>query len=645
MNARARIPPDLLKRVKEANNLLQIVGEHVVLRKSGANYVGLCPFHSERSPSFSVSEQKQLYHCYGCKKGGDIVTFLIDLHGLSFSEAVEELSERGKVSLGEWQGAGAADPEAEARRKRASLAFKLNKFAAAYFRQALGSPEGTPLLRYLRNRRIEAPLENEFYLGGALPGWDGLTRRLISGKAPMDLATELGLIRPSSAEHSRAAGGPGFFDLFRNRVLFPVLDLRGRIVAFGGRLIESGEPKYLNSPESFIFQKSRQLFGLFQAQKHIRDLDQAVVVEGYFDALALVAAGIPNVVATCGTALTEAHFRLLRRFTEKVIVLFDGDRAGVQATERAMETGLDQGLVVYGAALPGGMDPDEFAQAEGGVERLRGLLAAARPVLDTRMEQVIEESVRQAAQIGTAEAQTQALKQAGAWLARFQDPVGRELRIETLSQRLGVSRDLVMRAMGGTSTLNAPSQRPNPPQSPRLARQAPTQQRAARKPVTASEKILLQSLVNLERGEFAAVWEAARARMPVGVALSDLFEHPSAKSFTDSRPGSDDRNRPLSEVFRMSGGEAAALNWSETDAQVRSIIAEAGVGKDLEFGKAELEHVLEHALGRVWARFSQQLRAALTEAEARNDSDSHARLLQEYLDVQRKMKEFKYFYD
>jgi DNA primase len=649
--AKAKISPELLQKIKDAVNITEVVGEHVVLRKSGANYTGLCPFHSERSPSFSVHEGKGLYHCYGCKKSGDLVTFVMEIHGISFPEAVEELAERARIALpNDWSGGSSSDdPETQRRRQEAReklhVLFKLNLFAMAFYRQQLAQLPAVE--RYFRSRGVQGDLAKNFRVGASPPLWDALARHMSEKKAPLPQAVELGLIRPST---KNAPGSMGYFDLFRNRAMFPIIDMRGRVAGFGGRSMpgepEAGEagPKYMNSPESPVFQKGKLAFGLFQAQKHIREKDELILVEGYFDVLALHAAGFENVVATCGTSITPDHLALFRRFAKRVTILFDGDKAGVSATERAMEVGLDNGIILYGAAMPEGLDPDEllFDQETGkplpeGKERMAAILGATQPLLTTQLQ-----AEAQAASAGP-EARTQALKKAAGWLKRYTDPVGREVWVEDVLRQLGVSRGLLSQAMGGPQALSPQAGRTQGPPGPRPMPRAPqphSPQRARPpqppKPLNHRDKILLQGLC--KGGEYSELLTGARAKLPPHSTLADLFDFAPAQEFVRglvSEPGVLERFRAAPETVLS----------DEMDPQVRSTLTEALVSQEPVFEREDFKVSLDKALGRLWARFSQRIKAALADAEAKQDAGLHAELMKEYLDVQRKIKEFISFYD
>jgi DNA primase len=641
MLKKAKIPPEILHKVKDSINIIELVGEHVVLRKSGANYVGLCPFHSERTPSFSVSENKQLYHCYGCKRGGDLISFVMELSGLSFSEALEELADRAKIALPQnWKSITVGDAGSETEKRRSelrekqALAFKLNRFAAAFYHSHLQN--ATRAREYLMERGVPADLIQSFYLGSSSEGWDALASHLVAKKAPLELAVELGLIRPSQ----RKIGGsePGFYDLFRNRILFPILNLRGKVAGFGGRVLHPEDtPKYLNSPESFIFHKGKLAFGLYQAQKHIREKDEIILVEGYFDVLAMHAAGFQNVVATCGTTLTPDHLILFKRFASRMTLLFDGDRAGIAATERAMEVGLEQGIVLFGSVMPKNMDPDEVLfdsvtqkLRPQGKEQMADLLQQSKALLDTK----IEESLQLAGQ--SPEDKAQALKKIGGWLGKLKDPIGREVRIQLIQKKLGLSRQLIHDAMGKTlvpMTSTEPYLKPKP-----LKRSATAH--PPFKPMPQIDRVLLAGVVL--GGEYLKAFEQTSQSLPPGMTPSSLLEYLPAGEFVTLLLA---QHEGVGEQKEKVTTAPARLLEAISDVQVRATFTEALLSTDTPSKLKEFKAALFRSLVRNWARFSQRIKLAISDAEVKKDVELQARLMKEYLDVQRKMKEFNNFYD
>ena len=384
-----RLHPRTIEAVKERADIVDVVGEHVVLKKKGREFVGVCPFHDDKSPSMTVSPAKQFYYCFSCGAGGNAIKFLMELQRQSFSDVVLELARKYQLPVETLEG-----PQQERLRQQLSRRDQLHKvlaMAAGWFRSQLRSPEGAGALAYLREQRglSETTLET-FGLGYAPERWDGLLSHLqqVEGFAP-DLLEAAGLVVPRR-------GGDGFYDRFRHRVMVPICDRQGRIIGFGGRSLDGGEPKYLNSPETEVFEKGKHLFGLDKAVNAIRKDDRAVVVEGYFDVIALHAAGITNAVAALGTALSSQQITQLCRCCDgkRLILNFDTDRAGVRAAQRAIgeveQLALQGQLELRVLHLPAGKDPDEFLK-EHGAGDYRSLLDQAPLWLDWQIDQVLED--------------------------------------------------------------------------------------------------------------------------------------------------------------------------------------------------------------------------------------------------------------
>ena len=383
-----RLHPRTIEAVKERADIVDVVGEHVVLKKKGREFVGVCPFHDDKSPSMTVSPAKQFYYCFSCGAGGNAIKFLMELQRQSFSDVVLELARKYQLPVETLEG-----PQQERLRQQLSRRDQLHKalaLAAGWFRSQLRSPEGASALAYLRDQRglSETTLES-FGLGYAPERWDGLLTHLqqVEGLAP-ELLEAAGLVVPRR-------GGEGFYDRFRHRVMVPICDRQGRIIGFGGRSLDGGEPKYLNSPETEVFEKGKHLFGLDKAVNAIRKDDRAVVVEGYFDVIALHAAGITNAVAALGTALSSQQITQLCRCCDgkRLILNFDTDRAGVRAAQRAIgeveQLALQGQLELRVLHLPAGKDPDEFLK-EHGAGDYRSLLDQAPLWLDWQIDQVLE---------------------------------------------------------------------------------------------------------------------------------------------------------------------------------------------------------------------------------------------------------------
>lgn len=366
-----KFTPEFIERVAEANNLVDVISQHTQLKPAGGGLMGRCPFpdHPEKTPSFSVSEAKQVYHCFGCHKKGNIYTFLQTFNGMSFPESVEYLADRANMALPRVNEDEATRLDAQTQKKKQLI--RVNKLANQYFQENLKHLSADhPVKVYAKKRRLTDEMMETFQIGYAGEEWEGLVQFLESKNVPMALAEEARLVK------ARSGGKSGYFDIFRERLIFPILSAMGEPIAFGGRIVLQGEPKYLNSPETLVFHKGKILYGLNETAKFIRSEDQAIVVEGYMDLIALYQAGIKNVIATMGTALTQDHGRLLGRITKNVVTLFDGDSAGQEAAERSLPLLLAANVYPKGLLLADNQDPDDFVKTQG-AEALKALIAKA----------------------------------------------------------------------------------------------------------------------------------------------------------------------------------------------------------------------------------------------------------------------------
>ncbi|MGB6266387.1 MAG: DNA primase, partial [Candidatus Acidiferrales bacterium] len=358
------------EKVKQQADIVRVIGEYVRLKKSGANFTGLCPFHQEKTPSFAVHQTKQIYHCFGCGVGGDVFKFVMEMEKCQFPEAIRIVAEKSGIRVPPPR--ERSPEERRENQQRASLV-ELHKEAAAWFaRQLLETPEGKIALAYLEDRGLDRDTIKRFGLGYA-PGSGDALLRAMKQKYPEKLLDSAGLF-------SRDQGGR-LYDKFRRRILFPIANESGKVIAFGGRAMGDEVPKYMNSPETPIYSKSTVLYHLDRAKEALRQSDYAVLVEGYMDAIAVARAGIGNVVASCGTSLAEPQVKLLGRFTRRIVVNYDPDAAGQAATERSLTLLLEKEFDVRVLALPGKADPDKFIK-EQGIDAYRKLLAQAPPYLD-----------------------------------------------------------------------------------------------------------------------------------------------------------------------------------------------------------------------------------------------------------------------
>ena len=365
--------------VRAAADIVKIVGDYVQLRKAGANMMGLCPFHQEKTPSFAVHPGKQIFHCFGCGVGGDVFKFIMLVDNLTFPEALERLADKVGITLAQ---TGYKGKDSKSHEKTAL--YKIHEAVARFYAaQLTGTGEGRAARAYLLDRGLRDEVIGRFLLGYAPREGRLLTRHLDSLGFNDDLVEKTGLVL-------RDASGNRRFDRFRGRIMFPIANESGKVIAFGGRALGDEQPKYLNSPETPIYTKSRVLYHLDRGGKTIRKQDYAILVEGYMDCIAVDSCGIENVIASCGTSFTEAQIRLLARYSRRVVVNYDPDSAGVAAAERSLNALLEAGFEVKVLALPGGLDPDSFIRKRGEDEYCR-LLAAAPGYLDYLTDRAIAE--------------------------------------------------------------------------------------------------------------------------------------------------------------------------------------------------------------------------------------------------------------
>ena len=424
------ISDDVINQIRDRVALAENVGQHVALTRAGQNLKGLCPFHQEKSPSFTVSSSRQIFHCFGCGAGGNVYTFLMRLTGAAFPEIVRDLGRKVGVDVPE-SGGGYSN---EARTQLGRLE-RLNAAAGAWYQRMLTQgPAGAQARAYLDSRGIQQHTTAQFNIGYAPPEWDGLTKAMFKeGFSPAELVAA-GLSIPRDQSGSQKSAVSGHYDRFRSRIMFPITDLRKRVVAFGGRILGDGMPKYLNSPETPLFKKGQTLFALDAAREAAGQQQTLIIVEGYFDAIALHQAGIRHVAATLGTALTSEHITVIRRFASNIVLLFDPDQAGVRAALRSLDLFVNSGLSVKVVSLPEGDDPDTYVRQHG-AEGFASLHRSAPSLLDF----AIEHSLR-TAESGSVEDRIRAVDAVLRILQKSAHPIEREERIRLVAERLGLNQ-------------------------------------------------------------------------------------------------------------------------------------------------------------------------------------------------------------
>jgi DNA primase len=420
-----RFDDNKIEEIKSRVDIVELASEYLTLKKAGRNFIGLCPFHQEKTPSFTVNRDKQIFYCFGCGEGGNVITFLMKIADKTFPEAIKVLAEKTGVVLPPML----SGKEGRQKDSLKESIINLNLRAAQHFSRNLSSPIGKVAREYLQNRSISEETIKQFRLGFVPDTWRSLADDLEGSGSSMKLAEQAGLV---------IAGKEGsYYDRFRGRLIFPIENIFGEIVAFGGRILEKGEPKYLNSPESPVYIKGKNLYGLNKAKEEIRKKGFALIVEGYFDLISLWNMGIGNVVATLGTALTREHLELLRRYTLEVVALFDPDEAGRKALDRSLELFLGMSMRARALVLPEGCDPDDYVKKYG-KDKLEELIAHAPAISDYYIDNVLGDG-------RTFEENRDLIKTA----MEFIDKIGngrvieKNLFVKRVAEKLGIDQELL----------------------------------------------------------------------------------------------------------------------------------------------------------------------------------------------------------
>jgi DNA primase len=422
---------EIIQRILDKADIIEVISELVPIKKAGAkHYKGLCPFHSEKTPSFTVHRDRQFFYCFGCQTGGNVVHFLMKAKGLTFGEAIEELAQRYQIDLPK-----DSIPYEAGRGKERKVLLEINELVAQFFHENLLSSRGKEAIKYLTRRGVRMEEIKVHRLGYALGEWDGLISFLQKRDIPLNLAEKLGLIIPKN--------GGGYYDRFRYRIMFPVMTDRGEVIGFGARSIGDGNPKYMNSPESILYKKGESLYGLQVAKRAIIDKDSVIFVEGYFDLITMNRFDIWNVVATCGTALTSGHLRTIKRWTQNVTLIFDSDEAGQKGAMRSLELILSEGINAKVILLPAGEDPDSLLNS-GGEERFRKMMGEAIPLMDFFINRVIKEE-----DSSTPKGKIRALEVICPMLRKIRHPIEMDYYVQKVAEILKVKENRVFAMVKG----------------------------------------------------------------------------------------------------------------------------------------------------------------------------------------------------
>lgn len=498
--ATGMIPQEVIDQIAACSDIVEIINDYVPLKKRGRNYLGLCPFHHEKTPSFSVSPDKQIFRCFGCGVGGNVFSFVMQKEGLDFPEAVEFLARKTGIALPTKELTEAEIKEA----KQKERWYKINEAAAKYFHRLLIDTKwGKTGLEYLHKRGIKHDTIEKFQLGISLTDWDGLIKYFEKKGVKTNELLQLGLVLP------RNSGG--CYDRFRNRLMFPIWDNGGRVIAFGGRVLDDSEPKYLNSPDTPLFNKGLYLYGLHLAKGSIRSEDLGIIVEGYMDVIACHQYGVTNAVASLGTALTQQQGRALMRHTYQVAISYDGDNAGSNAALRGLDILSDLGCQVKVVDLPRGLDPDEYLRQHGKEKFLAAVNQGAN-LIEYKLAKVME-NVNTVSMEGKFKVIQGILPD----LYKIDSPVNRESAVKLISTALGLAEDSILAEL--------------------------------RKFSREKQKIQVNKDINLEKRENNSIKLDKLNKVEIQM-LKLLFEHQEYITDVENAGGESLFSPPLSELFR-----------------------------------------------------------------------------------------------
>lgn len=413
-----QIPEEFINDLRHRADIVNIISEFVSLKKQGRNYMGMCPFHSEKTPSFVVSPEKQIYHCFGCGKGGNVFSFLIEKNAMTFPEAVEYLAKRLGIALPQTS----ISPEKAKQDSLKKRFYHINEITAVYYQQCLRLNDGREAMRYLLSRGLQDAALEKFILGFAPDDWSKLTNHLLKqGVTEQELLT-LGLAVKSQKGN--------LIDRFRNRIIYPIMDEAGRIIGFGGRVLDDTQPKYLNSPDTPLFSKGKHLYGLHLAKGSIRENDRAIIMEGYMDVITSWQHGFTNAIGTLGTALTPDQVRLLMRYSYNIYICFDADSAGERAALRGLDILQDQGCNVSVITIPNSKDPDDFIRKEGRA-RFTEIVERAHNLLEYKLIKLMEQTNTQ-----TVAGRIKVVQELIPDILKTKSPIARQACVQMLAERL-----------------------------------------------------------------------------------------------------------------------------------------------------------------------------------------------------------------
>jgi DNA primase len=586
------ITQEKIAEIRHRASIVEVISDYVPLKKAGRNHMGLCPFHAEKSPSFTVSEEKGIYHCFGCHAGGTVFHFLMQYDHLTFPESVERVAKRYGITIE----AGARSGNAQETGEREKL-YRVNEQAAANYQKILfGHPEGRHALEYLKARGVDEATARKYMLGYAPQTGSGLLSLAKKENFSVNDALRLGLVGQRGPQQ--------FYEKFFARVMFPIVNPAGKVVGFGGRVMNQGMPKYLNSSETPLFHKGATLYGLYQAKEGIRQADRVVVVEGYLDAIALAQYGVAYSVATLGTALTVDHVRALSRYTKNIIALFDGDEAGLKAAARSFEIFIEAGVFGRAAFLPKGEDPDTFVRANGKAA-LEAVLERAVPLADYYFSWLEQRHGK------TLEGKSQIASEISRVLAKVTNAFEVDLLVGRAVDMLGIREESLRRPAAVRGVRAASAKPPAAPAEPG------NRDDIAERSLVSLMLRLPAVLASVAREHETRQWFSAKWRTLVDGIITEWQER---------------KNLDVSELMHQLSPEQAQ--------EIAALVLEGDKLSDAECGKMANDCLL-YLRRKYLKSLERNLRVAIRTAEEQKDENAKRERMLEWQDLLRKERQLE----
>ncbi|MGH7887732.1 MAG: DNA primase [Candidatus Binatia bacterium] len=586
------ITQEKIAEIRRRASIVEVISDYVPLKKAGRNHMGLCPFHAEKSPSFTVSEEKGIYHCFGCHAGGSVFHFLLQYDHLSFPESVERVAKRYGITIE----TGARTGNAREAGEREQL-YRVNEQAAANYQKMLfGHPEGRRALEYLKARGVDEATARKYMLGYAPQTGSGLLSLAKKESFSVNDALRLGLVGQRGPQQ--------YYEKFFARVMFPIVNPAGKVIGFGGRVLNQGMPKYLNSSETPLFHKGATLYGLYQAKEGIRQTDRVVVVEGYLDAIALAQFGVTYSVATLGTALTVDHVRALSRYTKNIIALFDGDDAGLKAAARSFEIFIEAGMLGRAAFLPKGEDPDTFVRANGKAA-LEAVLERAVPLADYYFSWLEGRHGK------TLEGKSQIANEIGRLLAKVTNAFEVDLLVRRAVDLLGIREESLRRPAA------APGARFNSARAQPMPAEPGNRDDIAERSLVSLMLRLPEVLASVAHENETRQWFSAKWRPLVDGIITEWQER---------------KNVDVSELMHQLSPEQAQ--------EIAALVLEGDKLSDAECGKMASD-CLRYLRRKYLKSLERNLRVAIRTAEEQKDENAKRERMLEWQDLLRKERQLE----